>query len=266
MRATELLGEEIGGLPTQLYAPHPKSQEYPREVKEGFTLKPEAKIWTSTARAMRGGFTSAWVEWCTYNMPGWVGKHGYLFDVSSSAKVLTLTSDKDALRVARKYGSDAKNAADLFHSMPWKSIAADFDAVRYVPREHDFFMGAWDVESTAWFDTSGLQNRRAVNIVKPRDNPVDEMLETIAQRKKTTPDKIHSAFLKKHGIAPKDWFAKKLDETGLWYRGYPCTKDCSGHQAGYAWAWARNAKTYADCGNPWSNSFWEGCKSRIEGK
>ena len=59
---------------------------------------------------------------------------------------------------------------------------------------------------------------------------------------------------------------KKVRETGLYYRGYPCTKDCSGHTAGYAWAISKNAQTYADCGNPWSNSFWEGCKSKIEGK
>ena len=56
------------------------------------------------------------------------------------------------------------------------------------------------------------------------------------------------------------------EQSGLWYRGYPCTRDCSGHRAGYAWAMRRLAKTLADCGNPLSNSFWEGCKSWIEKK
>ncbi len=101
---------------------------------------------------------------------------------------------------------------------------------------------------------------------KSTPDPVDELVEIMARKRNTTAKHLHSRFLKNHGVSAQDWFSSKLQETGLWYRGYPCTKDCSGHQAGYNWAWARNAKTYADCGNPWSNSFWEGCKSRIEGK
>ena len=50
----------------------------------------------------------------------------------------------------------------------------------------------------------------------------------------------------------------------LMYKGYPCTKDCSGHEAGYNWAQMYNITNPDDCGgNP---SFWEGCKSKTEGK
>lgn len=59
---------------------------------------------------------------------------------------------------------------------------------------------------------------------------------------------------------------KKVRETGLYYRGYPCTKDCSGHRAGWEWANSRNITNVLGCGNPWSNSFWEGCKSRTENR
>ena len=57
-----------------------------------------------------------------------------------------------------------------------------------------------------------------------------------------------------------------LRETGLYYRGYPCTVDCSGHEAGYMWAKARNISKVEECPIGWSNSFWEGCKSYAEGK
>jgi hypothetical protein len=58
---------------------------------------------------------------------------------------------------------------------------------------------------------------------------------------------------------------QELTEQPFTYKGYPCTKDCSGHMAGYAWA-ARNDIDDEDyCGGS-SNSFWEGCKSRTEGK
>lgn len=47
------------------------------------------------------------------------------------------------------------------------------------------------------------------------------------------------------------------------YRGYRCTDDCSGHEAGYQWADNGNAESSDDCsGN--SNSFIEGCISYFE--
>jgi hypothetical protein len=79
-----------------------------------------------------------------------------------------LRSDQDALRVAKKYGQDLKSVEQMFFSMPWQAISQDFDAIRYVPSGHDFFMGTWDVESTAWFDTKFLQNKQQVKIDKSK--------------------------------------------------------------------------------------------------
>lgn len=42
------------------------------------------------------------------------------------------------------------------------------------------------------------------------------------------------------------------------FKGYPCTKDCSGHKAGYEWAQRKGITDPSVCsGN--SNSFVEGC-------
>ena len=43
---------------------------------------------------------------------------------------------------------------------------------------------------------------------------------------------------------------EQMDET-LTFMGSPCTKDCSGHQAGYQWSLQRNGRT----ANGWSQSF-----------
>lgn len=50
---------------------------------------------------------------------------------------------------------------------------------------------------------------------------------------------------------------------GLEFRGYPCTYDCSGHQAGHLYAthWGLEPD---ECPYGNSNSFWEGCKSKGE--
>jgi hypothetical protein len=51
---------------------------------------------------------------------------------------------------------------------------------------------------------------------------------------------------------------------GFTYKGYPCTKDCSGHMAGDAWAEKKGIQQATQCPPGWSNSFWEGCKSNSE--
>lgn len=44
------------------------------------------------------------------------------------------------------------------------------------------------------------------------------------------------------------------------FHGYPCTKDCSGHKAGYEWAQRRGITDPDECGGN-SNSFIEGCRA-----
>jgi hypothetical protein len=44
------------------------------------------------------------------------------------------------------------------------------------------------------------------------------------------------------------------------FHGYPCTIDCSGHEAGYGWAEEHGIHDPGDCGGN-SNSFIEGCEA-----
>ncbi len=46
------------------------------------------------------------------------------------------------------------------------------------------------------------------------------------------------------------------------FKGYACTRDCSGHRAGYAWAVKRDIRRDGDCGGN-SRSFREGCSARV---
>jgi hypothetical protein len=50
---------------------------------------------------------------------------------------------------------------------------------------------------------------------------------------------------------------------GLNFHGYICTDDCSGHEAGYAWAENNDVTDAGDCGGN-SNSFYEGCVAYAE--
>lgn len=47
------------------------------------------------------------------------------------------------------------------------------------------------------------------------------------------------------------------------FMGYPCTQDCSGHQAGYDWAEDKGIADPDICSGH-SNSFVEGCRAYAE--
>ena len=47
------------------------------------------------------------------------------------------------------------------------------------------------------------------------------------------------------------------------FGGYECTVDCSGHEAGYAWAERNSIDDEDDCGGN-SQSFIEGCQAYVE--
>ncbi len=53
------------------------------------------------------------------------------------------------------------------------------------------------------------------------------------------------------------------EEVDLTFKGYACTDDCSGHEAGYNWAEEKGISDENDCGGN-SNSFIEGCVSFVE--
>jgi hypothetical protein len=49
------------------------------------------------------------------------------------------------------------------------------------------------------------------------------------------------------------------------FGGYRCTKDCSGHKAGYDWAKKKDVRDPKDCASK-SQSFTEGCLVYVEEK
>jgi pyrimidine deaminase RibD-like protein len=59
----------------------------------------------------------------------------------------------------------------------------------------------------------------------------------------------------------KTWLKDQLDE--LSFLGSPCTKDCSGHRAGYDWSQARAGTKIP---NSWSQSFNNGAELQRAGK
>lgn len=57
------------------------------------------------------------------------------------------------------------------------------------------------------------------------------------------------------------WLNQQLDE--LSFLGSPCTKDCSGHRAGYAWSQSRGGRV---ANSPFSPSFNTGSQLQVDGK
>jgi hypothetical protein len=147
----------------------------PRKISVREDMKPDAELWTSTAE-FRGdnSYTSAWAEWCYYNMPSWLAKEGKLYEVQPGARILNIGSDAAAIKIARLFGRNYSNASryERLGNYPWKELKLYFDAIRYparlkssfTSRQNNILMSLWDVESTAWYNTNKLKFLRTVEI------------------------------------------------------------------------------------------------------
>jgi hypothetical protein len=56
----------------------------------------------------------------------------------------------------------------------------------------------------------------------------------------------------------------QLQREQLYFKGYPCKDDCSGHIAGYNWAMRKGIEDPRKCGGN-SQSFYEGCLAYANG-
>ena len=90
---------------------------------------------------------------------------------------------------------------------------------------------------------------------------VDHMMQTIAREYGITGKQLHDLFVEKHGVIPDKWTREQLRE--LTFLGSECTKDCSGHRAGYNWS-ARKGNIQGN--SPYSPSFNKGANLRAAGK
>jgi hypothetical protein len=90
---------------------------------------------------------------------------------------------------------------------------------------------------------------------------IDHMMQTIARNHNISAKMLHDVFVEKHGMIPDEWTKDKLNE--LNFLGSQCTKDCSGHRAGYAWSKRKGGVL----GNsPYSPSFNKGAALARAGK
>lgn len=64
-------------------------------------------------------------------------------------------------------------------------------------------------------------------------------------------------------VASDDLNENDTTDDGLTFHGYDCTQDCSGHEAGYAWAEQHDITDPDDCDGK-SESFIEGCRAYAE--
>jgi hypothetical protein len=90
---------------------------------------------------------------------------------------------------------------------------------------------------------------------------IDHMMQSIARKYKITPKKLHDLFVEKHGTIPDKWTKQHLDE--LQFLGSTCTRDCSGHRAGYAWSQSQGGQVAQ---SPFSPSFNKGSQLYVDGK
>jgi hypothetical protein len=91
---------------------------------------------------------------------------------------------------------------------------------------------------------------------------IDRIMTRIARSHSISGQQLHNMWVKRYKQIPDTWIMQQqLDE--LSFLGSPCTKDCSGHRAGYAWSQSRGGRVAQ---SPWSPSFNKGSQLYVDGK
>jgi len=126
----------------------------------GVPDKPKGAFWTSTLK----GNTSGWIDWCSWEMPHWIGEQAVLFKPKSSAKILWIRSAQDYEDVKRAYPGKIERLKRFGDNhIDWEAVAKDYDAAT-CPTGNCIY--AWDAESTAWFNMNALEFERLVDVDK----------------------------------------------------------------------------------------------------
>jgi hypothetical protein len=91
---------------------------------------------------------------------------------------------------------------------------------------------------------------------------IDQIMTRIARSHSISGQKLHDMWVDKYKEIPDTWIMQQqLDE--LSFLGSPCTKDCSGHRAGYAWSQSKGGRVAQ---SPFSPSFNKGSQLHVDGK
>jgi hypothetical protein len=138
--------------------------------------KPSGAFWTSTAQKKSNGeWSSDWYEYVRNTFRTWQTDYGYLFAVKPQAMVIA--SDRleqyyewaeraQRLEKNSEYFDRERGSTRMRGNFPWKELSKHFDGVHHHGYSHrgDDFTYGWDVESTAWFNTSVLEYKGAVRL------------------------------------------------------------------------------------------------------
>ena len=136
--------------------------------------KPAEAFWTSTAiKRADGKYTSDWYEFVKSNFKTWQTGYGYLFEVKSSAMILSTdyleqyyewADSRGRTKELLDYYKNERGEFRMRNNFPWDQLARHFDGVHHAGSRSDGFTYGWDVESTAWFNTSVLVYKGAVRL------------------------------------------------------------------------------------------------------
>ena len=129
-------------------------------LKNKPSVKPYPVLWTSTIM----GKSTDWMDWCSHEMPQWLGDQGVVLEVVRRPRLYLINSDEAWESLCDEFAveQDRFMGSNLC-KIDWVKVQKKYDAIwhdkgRYAP--------SWDVESTAWLDTSFLKIKQVVDINK----------------------------------------------------------------------------------------------------
>ena len=126
-------------------------------LRQGFHIsnkeanKPLGGLWSSTYTPYKH-HQSDWIEWCTWDMPEWIGRDNILLEIKDDARIYRINSEKDLTNLYSIYPNNYPSAHTGYMGcfLDYEKIKKEFDIIWLTPlgqqetRYHIDMKGEWN--------------------------------------------------------------------------------------------------------------------------
>ena len=97
------------------------------------------------ARGLWYAIDNAWLDWCASEMPHWIAKYVYTFEIKESANMLVLNTKEAVNTFAKEYGNELNR---YLHCIDWAKVNSEYDGIEFNPYFYAMRFGP----NTMWYN------------------------------------------------------------------------------------------------------------------
>ena len=109
----------------------------------------------------------SWIEWTKSQEPGWLEKSKYLYEISTTSRVLVINTPEKFGAFEKEYIYTGPGAYKDIRKIDWARVAKDHAGIEICPYREDYpwesnWYDGWDVASGCIWDSSGIEEIKLI--------------------------------------------------------------------------------------------------------